>query len=290
MMALRDRISIFKGVATATIATVATLDRSKEQKQVSSSPSVAKVATVAVARAEKPVFQPAAEIVTPAAEVNPWGWLRPVSDRQTCYAGKDQGPSCFSCKSYNGKGSSWPGMCRYPENIGQAALEIDWNVVDPARGCGCYEPDVQRIAARDKDTDFRHSHSWNQEATGGPSSNDKPEALPTPCREYITKGVTKRYPLEDSPKLGSRISPVALSWLAENRVQLKAAGWTGRELYRRNKSKGIAWCSLWDQPFLKVFLHDNGVMQFECVIAGKDIIQTARPMKQARELQGDKSK
>ncbi|MBV5341768.1 MAG: hypothetical protein J0665_19815 [Deltaproteobacteria bacterium] len=89
-------------------------------------------------------------------------------------------------------------------------------------------------------------------------------------------------------KMTSQISPVALSWLAENRVRLKDAGWTGRELYRRNKSKGICWCTLWSEPFIKPYLHETGVIEFECVIAGKDIIQTARPMQQARKLQGDK--
>ncbi len=124
-----------------------------------SRPTFATIAEIAVAGTEKKVSQPSAEIVTPAAEVNPWDWLRPVSDRQPCYAGKDQGPSCFSCKNYDGKGSYWPGMCRYPENIGRVALEIDWNVVDPVHGCGCYEPDIQRIAARDKEPDLRLSRS-----------------------------------------------------------------------------------------------------------------------------------
>jgi hypothetical protein len=86
------------------------------------------------------------------------------------------------------------------------------------------------------------------------------------------------------PGTRANISPVALSWLLAHRQALKDAGWTGRELYRRNKSKGICWCSLWDEPFLKVYLHDNGVIEFECVIAGKDIIQTARPMHQARKI------
>jgi hypothetical protein len=94
--------------------------------------------------------------------------------------------------------------------------------------------------------------------------------------------------VNECQKIDSRISPVALSWLAENRQRLKDAGWTGRELYRRNKSKGICWCTLWSEPFIKPYLHETGVIEFECVIAGKDIIQTARPMQQARKLQGDK--
>jgi hypothetical protein len=91
-------------------------------------------------------------------------------------------------------------------------------------------------------------------------------------------------PLAVIPGTRANISPVALSWLLSHRQALKDAGWTGRELYRRNKSKGICWCSLWDEPFLKVYLHNNGVIEFECVIAGKDIIQTARPLHKARKI------
>lgn len=78
-------------------------------------------------------------------------------------------------------------------------------------------------------------------------------------------------------------SPVALSWLHEHRQQLKAAGWTYRELYRRNKSRGVCWCGLWDKPFFKAYLHDDGVIEMECVIGGRDCIQTARPMPQRPE-------
>ncbi len=78
-------------------------------------------------------------------------------------------------------------------------------------------------------------------------------------------------------KATANISPVALAWLREHRQQLKAAGWTARELWRRNKSKGICWCGLWDKPFLKVYLHDDGVIEFECVDGGRDVSQTARP-------------
>lgn len=89
---------------------------------------------------------------------------------------------------------------------------------------------------------------------------------------------------ETTPKKAKAIiPPFALEWILERRQALRQAGWTGRELFRRNKSKGICWCQLWDAPYLKVYLQDNGVIEFECVIAGKDIIQTARPMHQARK-------
>ena len=50
-----------------------------------------------------------------------------------------------------------------------------------------------------------------------------------------------------------------------------------RELYRRNKSKGISFSGLWDKTLLKVYLHENGVIEFECADGGRDVIQTARP-------------
>jgi hypothetical protein len=207
-----------------------------------------------------------AAVTIPAAEGNPWDWLRPISARQTCYAGKDQGPSCFSCKSYDGSGASWPGLCRYPESMGRVALKIDWNALDPGHGCGCYDPDVKRIAARDAEPGFCFNDSWGEKSSGSPSCDDKPVVRPIPCRE--------------------KISPVALSWLRKNRVQLHRDGWSMAELYRRNKSGGIAWAGLWEQPLLKAYLLDNGVIEFESVIAGKDIIQTARPMPQRKLNQG----
>lgn len=73
-------------------------------------------------------------------------------------------------------------------------------------------------------------------------------------------------------------SPVALAWLLEHRLALDAAGWTRAELYRRNKSKqGIAWLKLWDMAFILVYLHTDGVIEFECSRGGRDFFQTARP-------------
>ncbi|MFA6498777.1 MAG: hypothetical protein WC256_13975 [Desulfurivibrionaceae bacterium] len=47
-------------------------------------------------------------------------------------------PSCFECSHYDGMGTSWPGMCRYFETIGQEAKEINFKTVDPMLGCKCY--------------------------------------------------------------------------------------------------------------------------------------------------------
>ncbi|MGW8158722.1 MAG: hypothetical protein ACWGKN_09450 [Desulfoprunum sp.] len=73
--------------------------------------------------------------------------------------------------------------------------------------------------------------------------------------------------------------PAALSWLHEYRARLKAAGWTGRELYRRNKSKGILWMSLWNRSDLQVSIMPDGVIEFWFMEHGSAIRQTARPIK-----------
>ncbi len=99
---------------------------------------------------------------------------------------------------------------------------------------------------------------------------DGPEWItPAMCMNPATRGRATR----------KRPSVVALAWLREHRAALKAAGWTMAELYRANKSKGIAWVTFWDRNFLKVYLHENGVIEFECVDGGRDAIQTARPLK-----------
>ena len=46
--------------------------------------------------------------------------------------------SCFSCSNFDGKGSSWPGMCLYFETIGQQAKEINFDMVNPTHGCKFY--------------------------------------------------------------------------------------------------------------------------------------------------------
>jgi len=73
-------------------------------------------------------------------------------------------------------------------------------------------------------------------------------------------------------------SPVAISWLAENKKALRGHGWTMSELYRRNKSKrGLAWLGLWQRTDLEVSLLSCGVIQF--YLKDREIIQTARPKK-----------
>ncbi|MFA5905804.1 MAG: hypothetical protein WC836_17865 [Desulfobacula sp.] len=163
--------------------------------------------------------------------------------------------SCFTCYHYDGKGAAWPGMCRYFETIGQAAQEIDFNVVDPVHGCGCFKPPHVELISLVASNDRRYLRG------------DDPGWIPLDqSRQPLKRETTSKKP-----------SPVALKWIREHRQELRQAGWTGRELYRANKSKGICWCGLWDKPFLKVYLHSDRVIEFECVDSGRDCIQTAQP-------------
>jgi len=73
--------------------------------------------------------------------------------------------------------------------------------------------------------------------------------------------------------------PAALAWLHEYRARLKAAGWTGRELYRRNKSKGILWMRLWNRPDLQISIMPDGIIEFWFMEHGSSIRQTAGPTK-----------
>ncbi len=196
-----------------------------------------------------------AAVTHPGEEGNPWDWLRPISEGKPCYAGRGQGPSCFSCQSYDGKGASWPGLCRFPESIGRVVLELDWNIVDIVNGCGCYETDVKRIAIRDAEPDFCFDDSPFEES-GSPSCDQQPVTAHPSCRE--------------------KISPVALKWLREHHQELKAAGWTMRELYRRNRSRGLAWARVWDKAGMVATMRE-GVLAIEFQDGGKVVRQTARP-------------
>jgi hypothetical protein len=79
------------------------------------------------------------------------------------------------------------------------------------------------------------------------------------------------------PQAPERINIVALSWLRENRQGLKAAGWPANQLWRRNKSRGIAWMSIWGMPGLSVAIQSDGCICFHFLDNGKQIKQTAWP-------------
>lgn len=98
------------------------------------------------------------------------------------------------------------------------------------------------------------------------------------CTEKIEQ-VTA--PQKDYRKPKCLPSPVALKWLQENRQALDDTGWTRAELYRRNKSKiGLSWLDLWERALSLAYLHEDGTIEFECSIHGRDFIQTARPKRQ----------
>lgn len=165
---------------------------------------------------------------------------------------------CFQCGHYDGKGATWPGTCRYFETIGEPAKEIDFNVVDPLHGCKCFAPesDNKRLQVIQGQKERRlppgDDSGWFTPGQAGPQRRRTKE----------------------------RLSLVAVSWLQDHKQELRAAGWPASQLWRRNKARGICWSSRRDAPFFKAYLHDDGVIEFECVIAGRDVIQTARPMPQ----------
>jgi hypothetical protein len=116
----------------------------------------------------------------------------------------------------------------------------------------------------------RAFHIGAEESTGAPPSDDKPTPAPTACENQDGQSC--------GHQMGMRISPVALSWLCENRRVLQCNGWTMAELYRRNKSRGIAWVGLWDHPGLSVAIESGGVISFNFLTAtGQRIRQTAWP-------------
>lgn len=76
-------------------------------------------------------------------------------------------------------------------------------------------------------------------------------------------------------------SPIALEWLKDHKEVLRLAGWTASELYRRDKSKGLAWVAIWDKEDLGITVKDGGVIAFQFQGAtNQTITQTARPIKQ----------
>lgn len=161
-------------------------------------------------------------------------------------------PSCWDCRYYDGRGSTWPGKCRYFELLEQETREIDFNSVNPDKGCRFFLKTTQ--------------------------GSDTIESVKLDDQSLVTQtnviAGNLRRPQTKLP------SPVALLWLLEHREALDKAGWMRPELYRRNKSKrGIAWLELWDKPFFMAYLHDSGVIEFECNINGRDFFQTARPQK-----------
>lgn len=110
----------------------------------------------------------------------------------------------------------------------------------------------------------RAFHCGLEKAAGAPSDDEQTAPAPATCR--------------------CQISPVALAWLQGHRQQLRAAGWTMADLYRRNKSRGIAWVGLWDMPGLSVAIESGGAISFNFQdVTGKRLRQTAWPRKHHRK-------
>jgi len=122
----------------------------------------------------------------------------------------------------------------------------------------------------------RSFHFGAKDSTGGPWCDDQPTPAPPTCENQGGPSC--------GPKMGIRISPVALKWLRENRQALQCNGWTMAGLYRRNKSRGIAWVASWDQSGLSVAIESGGVISFHFLTAtGQKIKQTAWPKKHPRK-------
>lgn len=67
-------------------------------------------------------------------------------------------------------------------------------------------------------------------------------------------------------------------WLNPNLSDLRAAGWTRPELFRRNRNRrGLAWLPLWADPDVTPALTAGGAVQFTIRRRDRTCIQTARP-------------
>ena len=100
---------------------------------------------------------------------------------------------------------------------------------------------------------------------GNTLGSDKPEAkYSTPVR--INRGKQSDFFL------------VAHKWILRHRLDLLSAGWNPSELYRRNKSRGIAWMKIWGRPGLIVAVGRSGEIVFRFKnTAKKSVQQTAFP-------------
>ncbi len=106
-------------------------------------------------------------------------------------------------------------------------------------------------------------------AEGKPRKQHAEEEEASPVRSISQSGVNHQY------------LATAHAWISSHRQALHAAGWTSPELYRRNKSKGIAWMEIWKKPGLEIVINDDGTIAFRFLTAtGQSITQIARPQQQ----------
>ena len=98
----------------------------------------------------------------------------------------------------------------------------------------------------------------------------------TPADDYKNFGQLVRKKLSSS-------FMIAHKWIGEHKKELLAAGWTSAELYRGNKSRGIAWLTIWDKPHLEPSLLQNGSIMFLYFNkTGNLITQSAFPQREKK--------
>jgi len=79
----------------------------------------------------------------------------------------------------------------------------------------------------------------------------------------------------------------AVEWLRKHRAELKAAGWKPAEIYRRNRSRGIAWLFLWGKRDVQVTMQHDGSIAFSFTdTLGRVIRQVARPKARSHSQDG----
>jgi len=153
-------------------------------------------------------------------------------------------------------------LCGIPLNQdGGECWHRAFHVGDDSPTLGCHDP-VPNL-------DAGASSPISKKATTGPRCDDQVKTI--------------------QPHVREQINPVALSWLRENRQGLRAAGWAASQLWRRNKSKGIAWSGVWGMPGLSVVIQSDGCICFHFMDAGRQVKQTAWPMQQRKSYKGEKN-
>lgn len=91
------------------------------------------------------------------------------------------------------------------------------------------------------------------------------------------KEIEKQFSASAAPRQKKQVHPVAIKWLEKHRQQLLANEWTAPELYRRNKSKGICFCTtVWNKTDVNISIQKNGSIAFKYLNeTGRYITQTA---------------
>ncbi|WP_446011362.1 hypothetical protein [Candidatus Electrothrix sp.] len=97
--------------------------------------------------------------------------------------------------------------------------------------------------------------AYLQSGSDQPPHDDCQPPQQVACDRESTRSIQRLRHIE-------KMHPRAVAWLADHRTALKAAGWTAKELYRRNRSPGVGWSRLWKKEDLKVVLEPSGRIVF----------------------------